>query len=106
MVRHKKMLLIDWERCTGCQTCTYICSFHHEGVFSRTLSRVTVVRQEERGINIPVISPSCDLCGGTPLCAEYCTPGALRWLERTPEREMREKALAEKQIAKLEEILS
>jgi len=51
----EKLLVVNWELCTGCRTCTFVCSFHHERVFSPSTSRIQIIKQEERGVNIPVI---------------------------------------------------
>jgi carbon-monoxide dehydrogenase iron sulfur subunit len=156
-----KILLADWKRCTGCRTCTFVCSFYHYCVFSPSISRIHIVKQEEKGVNIPVIcehcmNPSCvaacpegalevdargmvnyiedactlckacveacpydalalgslkgkqvllkcDLCGGEPQCVEYCTPEALKWVERTHEEEEQKQTLAEQRMKKLKE---
>lgn len=47
--------MVNWELCTGCRTCTFVCSFHHNRVFSPSTSSIHIIKQEERGVNIPVI---------------------------------------------------
>jgi ferredoxin len=74
------------ELCTGCRACELVCSYHHEGVFSRRSSSIRVKKVERRGeVEITVGDvdfrrPSCDLCRGEriPLCVRFCAPGALR----------------------------
>jgi len=58
---------IDHELCTLCEACVTACPFN--------------------GINLDdkdgkIIA--CDLCGGTPHCAEYCETKAIVFSEKTP----------------------
>lgn len=68
----RKIVLVDANKCTGCRVCELACSFKHEGVFQPTLSRIRVVKIEERGVNNPI---SCLDCSKM-LCMDACPTGA------------------------------
>lgn len=63
-----KMLLIDYEKCTGCRLCEQVCSVKHDGVSNPARSRIHVVKWEMKGINIPVV---CSQCESAP-CIATC----------------------------------
>lgn len=65
---------IDPTRCSGCRYCELWCSFSHESVFSPSLSRITVVRDDALGMDYPVF---CRFCESAP-CIESCPTKALR----------------------------
>jgi carbon-monoxide dehydrogenase iron sulfur subunit len=52
--------IIDYNKCVGCKMCLNACSFG------------TIGFDENRGRPF-----KCDLCGGDPLCVQFCEPGAL-----------------------------
>ncbi len=68
----RKIVLVNPDRCTGCRVCELACSFQHEGIFQPTLSRIRVVKIEERGVNNPI---SCLDCSKM-LCMDACPTGA------------------------------
>ena len=68
----RRVILADPVKCTGCRVCELSCSFKHEGVFSPSLSRIHVVKIEERGVNNPI---SCLDCSRMP-CVDACPTGA------------------------------
>ncbi len=68
----RKIILADPGKCTGCRVCELACSFKHEGVFQPSLSRIRVVKIEERGVHNPI---SCLDCSRM-LCMEACPTGA------------------------------
>ncbi len=57
---HIVRTVIDYNKCVGCKMCLNACSFG------------TIGFDEERGRPF-----KCDLCGGDPLCVQFCEPGAL-----------------------------
>lgn len=52
--------VIDYNRCVGCQMCVHACPFGAIGF------------DDDRGRPF-----KCDLCGGDPLCVQFCEPMAL-----------------------------
>ncbi len=52
--------VIDQDKCTGCRQCQYACPFD------------AVVYNPKTNTCF-----KCDLCGGEPLCAEFCTAGTM-----------------------------
>jgi Fe-S-cluster-containing hydrogenase component 2 len=69
----RKVLAIDAERCTGCNTCMLVCSFAHERVFNYARSRIWVWRDDDKGVFIPV---TCEHCEDAP-CVAVCPMDAL-----------------------------
>lgn len=67
------MLVVDPELCTGCGLCEMACSLQHEGVCSRALSRIKVLRKEEKGLSLPVV---CMQCTDAP-CMAICPTRAV-----------------------------
>jgi anaerobic carbon-monoxide dehydrogenase iron sulfur subunit len=59
-------VIIEKKNCTGCKLCMESCS------------RIPPRIRYDAGKNVCI---KCDLCGGNPLCVEYCMEGALS-LER------------------------
>ncbi len=67
-------LIVDSEKCTGCNTCMLVCSFVHDRRFSYERSRIRIWRDDAQGLFIPVV---CDQCEDAP-CIEVCPTDALR----------------------------
>lgn len=72
-----RKLVVDISRCVGCRYCELWCSFKHEGVFSTSLSRISVVKDDRLGLDYPII---CMFCDPAP-CINSCSVGALSRLE-------------------------
>jgi Fe-S-cluster-containing hydrogenase component 2 len=73
-----KILLIYPEKCTGCRICELICSFHHYKEFNPLKSRVRIIKDERRGLDVPII---CMNCIDAP-CMNICPVDAIK---REPE---------------------
>lgn len=67
-----KVLMIDYEKCTGCRLCELVCSVKHEGVSNPARSRIRVVKWEWEGIVVPTV---CNQCEEAP-CASICPTNA------------------------------
>lgn len=70
----RKTLVVDPQKCTGCRQCEMVCSYAHEGEYSPVLSRVRVVKFEERCLAVPTVCADCR----RQVCLEACPTGALR----------------------------
>jgi len=69
-----KRILVNVDRCCGCRTCELACSFEHEKGFRPSVSRVTVMKEDGLGFDLPVICWHCDHC----IPAERCPVNALQ----------------------------
>lgn len=67
------VLVLKPEVCTGCRLCESVCSFHHEKVANPILSRIKVIKDELRGLDVPFV---CLQCEDAP-CISICPVGAL-----------------------------
>jgi len=66
-------LIFNYEKCTGCRACELACSFHKEGFFAPSKSRIKIVRIDEEGLDIPI---GCEHCDNAP-CITACPTRAL-----------------------------
>ena len=69
----RKVILAEPELCTGCKQCEMVCSFAHEGAYSPALSRIRLVRFEDKCLSVPVTCAYCE----RPVCEEVCPTGAM-----------------------------
>ena len=156
----RKILFIDYEKCTRCQICVLACSLEKAGTCNPSRARISVLTCEERGISVPIMcqhcedplciavclvnaisrdkesgiveinvnrcigcktcltfcpfgAPSldaiegkiitCDLCGGDPVCAQWCPTGAIQYIRADTATLSRRRMGMEKlaQLAKL-----
>jgi len=68
-----KVLMINYEKCTGCRLCELICSVVHEGVSNPSRSRIKIMKWESEGLYIPM---SCQQCEDAP-CMNVCPVKAI-----------------------------
>ncbi|MEM2894012.1 MAG: 4Fe-4S dicluster domain-containing protein [Candidatus Bathyarchaeia archaeon] len=73
-----KRLLVRAESCAGCRFCEMVCSFSHEGRFSPSLSRITVIKEDRFGFDYPIFCRLCESCPPADSCPS-------RALGRSPE---------------------
>jgi anaerobic carbon-monoxide dehydrogenase iron sulfur subunit len=71
-LHERKFISADPEKCVGCGTCEYACSFAKEKAFNPLKSRIRVIRQNQ----INNIAVTCRLCE-TPACVAACPRNAL-----------------------------
>lgn len=70
----KNVLIINFDKCTGCRLCESICSFVKErSVINPSKARVKVSKNEEKGIDVPVMCINCE----EPPCASACPVEAI-----------------------------
>ena len=63
-----KILVIDYEKCTGCRNCEMACSVFHVQASNPAKSAVRVVKWARGGVNVPVVCQQCE----DPACANIC----------------------------------
>jgi Fe-S-cluster-containing dehydrogenase component len=77
----RKGLLIEYEYCTGCQSCTVACKQEHDypaGKWGIRLEEIITEGGKLRVDFLPVPTKYCDLCvkrvsdGGQPACVKAC----------------------------------
>jgi Fe-S-cluster-containing hydrogenase component 2 len=68
MKRPGKVLVINYEKCTGCRLCELVCSVMHKGVSNPSRSCIKVMKWESEGLYIPM---SCQQCEDAP-CVSAC----------------------------------
>jgi carbon-monoxide dehydrogenase iron sulfur subunit len=69
-----KRIIVDVDRCSGCRLCEAVCSFAHENVFGSSVSKITVVKEDVFGFDLPITCWHCHRC----LPMEICPSKALR----------------------------
>ncbi|MDM8521922.1 4Fe-4S dicluster domain-containing protein [Desulfococcaceae bacterium HSG8] len=103
------MIEIDPSVCSGCSRCEVNCTFFHTGKVGRSMSRIKVVKIEEKGIDFPVVCRQCreryctrcpssaitlgklgqvivsaTLCDSCGVCESLCPVGAIELHEGLP----------------------
>lgn len=63
-----KRILADVQRCSGCRLCEMVCSFHKEHAFASSTSRMIVIRDDDSGLDLPIVCWHCDPCQAIEDC--------------------------------------
>lgn len=82
-------VIIDEKSCVGCRLCAQFCPLGGIGIDAKA-SRLI----------------KCDLCGGEPVCVEFCQPKALQYIESLKLGIMKKRTAAEKYSEYLKNILA
>jgi len=72
-------MLIDYNLCVGCKLCVVFCPFGGTEIDAKTGKIM-----------------KCDLCDGNPVCAKFCEPQALQFVDATTANLRKRMAAAEK----------
>jgi Fe-S-cluster-containing dehydrogenase component len=72
-IEQKMIMLIDYDTCSGCQSCVLACSMVKAGVFSPSRSMITIRKLEGRCLSIPLVCEHCD----DPPCLSVCPTDAI-----------------------------
>jgi len=70
-----KMLLVDLNKCTGCEMCIDACSGKRTGFYSENESLIRLHRDEERTLFVPLL---CEHCAHHP-CVDACPVSAFKY---------------------------
>ncbi|MFO8166201.1 MAG: 4Fe-4S dicluster domain-containing protein, partial [Desulfatiglandales bacterium] len=68
-----KVLMINYEKCTGCRLCELVCAVMHDGISNPARSRIKVMKWESEGLYIPM---TCQQCQDAP-CMNVCPVKAI-----------------------------
>lgn len=68
-----KVLMLDYDKCTGCRLCELVCSVKHEGVANPERARIKIVKWEWEGRYVPM---ACQQCVSAP-CMAICPVKAI-----------------------------
>ncbi len=68
----QKMMVVNYEKCTGCRLCELVCSVKHEGVSNPSRARIHITKWEMEGIMMPMV---CNQCEPAP-CVIVCPTNA------------------------------
>lgn len=79
-----KSLQIEPEKCTGCLQCELACSFHAEGVFNPSKSRIKVFTFHDEGRFVPYTCTQC----AEAWCMHACPVEAIVLNDRTGAKEV------------------
>ena len=66
-------LIIDYDKCVGCEMCVMRCSLDKTGMVNPAHARIHIVRHEEEGIMMPAACRHCD----EPRCLAVCPVNAI-----------------------------
>ena len=69
-----KRIIVNVDLCSGCRICEAVCSFAHENLFGPSSSRITVLKEDVFGFDLPVVCWHCQRC----LPMEICPSKALK----------------------------
>jgi len=68
-----KVLVIHYDKCTGCRLCELVCAVQHDGISNPARSRIKVMKWESEDLYIPM---SCQQCQDAP-CLNVCPVKAI-----------------------------
>jgi len=68
-----KTLIIDYEKCVGCDACVQVCSLVHSGIINPKYSRIEIYKLQMGTKNIPIVCAQCN----DALCMKICPTNAI-----------------------------
>ena len=101
-------LIVDYEKCVGCESCEQACSAKKTGIVNPALSRIGIVKRQLGAENVPIVCQQCesapcmaicpvkaiskdekldrmvvdyDVCIGCRMCVAICPFGSMRFDE-------------------------
>ena len=70
----QRVLVVDYEKCTGCRNCEMVCSLSHFGECNPVKSAIQIVKWEAEGLDVPMICQQCEEAA----CEAICPVRAIR----------------------------
>ena len=67
-----RLLVSKKNKCIGCKFCELACSYYHDEIFNPSASRIFVNKNEEKGVDYPIICHQCE----QPACENACPNNA------------------------------
>jgi Fe-S-cluster-containing dehydrogenase component len=74
-----KILLSNPRVCIGCRSCELFCAFYHYKENNPNRARIKIIKDEVKGIDVPVICQHCD----NPPCVKVCPVKAFKISEHS-----------------------
>ncbi len=71
----KKVLVVNYEKCSGCRMCEVVCSWRHQQEFNPAKSAIQIVTLRDKSVDIPIICQQCDKA----MCQQVCQPKAISY---------------------------
>ena len=68
-----RVLVVEYEKCTGCRSCEMACSVYHLRASNPAKSAIRIVKSEGEGLSVPVVCQQCE----DPPCAAICPVQAI-----------------------------
>lgn len=68
-----RVLVVEYEKCTGCKSCEMACSVYHLRASNPVKSAIRIVKSEGEGLSVPVVCQQCE----DPPCAAICPVQAI-----------------------------
>lgn len=65
-----KRIIADVGRCSGCRICEMVCSFNKENEFSSSTSKITVIKEDKFGLDLPIVCWHCNQCPAIEKCPQ------------------------------------
>jgi Fe-S-cluster-containing hydrogenase component 2 len=69
----RKIIVVDYQKCSGCRTCEVVCSYEKYRVCNPALSRIRVMTWMREGLRIPAVCHQCE----EPYCKAICPSKAI-----------------------------
>ena len=67
-----KMILVDYDKCVGCEMCAMRCSLEKTGLVNPAQARIHLLKIEEEGIMMPALCRHCNKPKCIPACPVDC----------------------------------
>jgi len=73
----QKVLIVDADKCTGCNVCELACSMVKHREYNPQKSLIKVMKNREMNVGIVTLDVRCDFCNK---CVEWCLARAIEFV--------------------------